>query len=68
MEAASFSVEVVDVPTMWRGAVRSIDDKLSVWDGLIVESARTAQCTVLYSEDFQNGRTFDGVTIRNPFV
>jgi predicted nucleic acid-binding protein len=68
MEAARFSVEMVDVPLIWRGAERSIENKLSFWDGLILESARTAQCTVLYSEDFQTGMTFDGVTVRNPFA
>jgi predicted nucleic acid-binding protein len=68
MVDSGFIVESLDVPLIWRGAARSIDDKLSFWDGLIVESARTAQCTVLYTEDLQNGRTFDGLTVRNPFA
>jgi predicted nucleic acid-binding protein len=68
MVDSGFIVESLDVPLIWRGAARSINDKLSFWDGLIVESARTAQCTVLYTEDLQNGRTFDGLTVRNPFA
>ena len=68
MEGASFFVESVDVPLIWRGAARSIDDKLSFWDGLIVESALAAQCTRLYTEDLQRGRTFESVTVVNPFV
>jgi predicted nucleic acid-binding protein len=40
---------------------------LSFYDGLIVAAARLANCRVLYSEDMQDGRVIDGVTIRNPF-
>jgi predicted nucleic acid-binding protein len=67
MEKASFTVEPIDVPLIWRAATRSADDKLSFWDALIVESASAAQCSVLYSEDLQHGRTFGNVTVRNPF-
>lgn len=67
LEGTSFTVQPVDVPLIWRGAQRSIDDQLSFWDGLIVESAREAGCTLLYSEDMQDGRSFDGVTVRSPF-
>jgi predicted nucleic acid-binding protein len=40
---------------------------LSLYDALIVASASLADCTVLYSEDMQDGQTIAGVTIRNPF-
>lgn len=39
----------------------------SFWDALIVRMAQKAACTVLYSEDMQNGRKIDGVRIINPF-
>lgn len=68
MEGASFVIQQVDVPLIWRGATRSIEDKLTFWDGLIVETAREAACSVLYTEDLQAGRVFDGLTIRNPFA
>lgn len=67
-EGAGFFVQTVDAPLVWRGAARSIQDKLSFWDGLIVESALAAQCEVLYSEDMQDGRAFDSLTVRNPFT
>jgi predicted nucleic acid-binding protein len=67
MEGASFRVEGINAPLIWRAAARSIEDKLSIWDALIVESALAAQCSVLYSEDLQHGRTFGNVTVRNPF-
>jgi predicted nucleic acid-binding protein len=41
---------------------------LNIYDALIVASAQRAKCRVLYSEDMQDGRSFDGgLTIRNPF-
>jgi predicted nucleic acid-binding protein len=67
MEGSGIRVQVLDPPLIWRAATRSINDKLSFWDGLIVESAIAAQCSVLYTEDMQHGRTFGSVTVRNPF-
>jgi predicted nucleic acid-binding protein len=68
MERSGFIVETTDVPLVWRAANRSIEDKLSFWDSLIVESAIAAQCSVLYTEDLQHGRRFDGLTVVNPFA
>lgn len=42
--------------------------RLSWYDSLIVASAIEGQCDVLYSEDFQDGQQFGGVTIANPFA
>lgn len=41
--------------------------QLSFWDGLIVRSALASGCNVLYSEDMQHGRRFEGLRIVNPF-
>jgi predicted nucleic acid-binding protein len=38
-----------------------------IYDSMIIASALEAGCTVLYSEDMQDGQTIDGLTIRNPF-
>ncbi len=41
----------------------------AVYDAMIVASALVAKCTILYSEDMQDGQVIDGqLTIRNPFV
>jgi predicted nucleic acid-binding protein len=42
--------------------------KLNFWDSLIVRTALTSGCSVLYTEDMQHGRRFDGLQIVNPFV
>ncbi|MGH2829047.1 MAG: PIN domain-containing protein [Actinomycetota bacterium] len=41
--------------------------RVSLWDALILRSASVLGCAVLWSEDLQDGRTYDGVTVRNPF-
>jgi predicted nucleic acid-binding protein len=39
-----------------------------IYDALIVASALEAKCTILYSEDMQDGQVIDhGLAIRNPF-
>lgn len=39
-----------------------------IYDALIVASALEARCTILYSEDMQDGQVIDkSLTIRNPF-
>ncbi|MGA2021705.1 MAG: PIN domain-containing protein [Candidatus Sulfotelmatobacter sp.] len=39
-----------------------------IYDALMVASALEARCTILYSEDMQDGQVIDNrLTIRNPF-
>jgi|SRR5208283_940958 len=39
-----------------------------IYDALVIASALQATCTILYSEDMQDGQIIDeGLTIRNPF-
>jgi predicted nucleic acid-binding protein len=41
---------------------------VSIYDALVVAAAISARCDVLYSEDMQDGRSFDaGPRIENPF-
>lgn len=42
--------------------------QLSHWDALIVAAAERCGCRWLLSEDFQEGRSFGGVTVVNPFT
>lgn len=42
--------------------------RLSVYDGMIVAAALTANCDILYSEDMHHGLIVDGrLQIVNPF-
>jgi len=42
--------------------------RMSWCDSLILAAAAEASCSLLYSEDFQHGRTIGDVEIRNPFI
>ncbi len=39
-----------------------------IYDSTIIASALSAGCTILYSEDMQDGQRIGGLTIRNPFT
>ena len=42
--------------------------QISYWDALIVAAALLSGCDILYTEDLENGRTFeDQLTVVNPF-
>ncbi len=40
---------------------------LSIWDALVVASARAAGCRHLLTEDLQHGQDLDGLVVVNPF-
>lgn len=44
------------------------ETQYTFFDALVVASAVSNACSVLYTEDMQAGRVIRGVTIRNPFV
>ncbi len=69
--------------SMWRSGVEIIpttitamiaavdvatDHRLSIWDSVVVAVAAEAGCNLLLSEDLQDGFTWGGVTVANPFV
>ena len=50
-----------------RAIMLARDHGLSFYNALIVSAAQDAACQILYSEDLQHGRRFEGLTIENPF-
>jgi predicted nucleic acid-binding protein len=42
--------------------------RLALWDSVILAAAAQADCRMLLSEDMQDGFTWRGVSIRNPFA
>ena len=44
------------------------DHGLTIWDSVILAAAAEAECRLLLSEDFQEGFTWRGVTVTNPFA
>ena len=51
-------------------AGRSVEARyrLSWWDSLIVAAAQLQGCTLLLTEDMQDGANYGGVTVRSPFT
>lgn len=44
------------------------DHRLSIWDAVILSAAAEGGCRLLLSEDLQDGFTWNGVTVANPFA
>jgi predicted nucleic acid-binding protein len=44
------------------------DHRFGIWDAVILAAAAEARCRLLLSEDLQEGFTWSGVTVTNPFV
>ena len=65
---AAWSVVDSDV-TLVEGAMeRSIRNRLSIWDAMVIEAALRAGARTLYSEDLTHGQRFDTLTVINPFL
>lgn len=56
-------------PSVLRAAIDvAADHTLSIWDAIILSASSAAGCRLLLSEDLQNGFTWNGVTVANPFA
>lgn len=44
------------------------DHRLGIWDAVVLAVASQSGCRLLLSEDLQDGFTFAGVTVVNPFA
>lgn len=64
----SWTVIVNDGASVLRAVDLEDRTSLSFWDGLIIDAARSADATLLYSEDLGHGQRYGGVEVRNPFA
>jgi predicted nucleic acid-binding protein len=50
-------------------AMRAVEDHhLSFWDAMLWATAKRAGCTLLFSEDLQDGRHLEGMLFVDPFA
>ncbi len=42
--------------------------QLSFWDSLIISAAKSAKCSMVLTEDMNDGQVIEGVKIQNPFT
>ena len=64
---ANYHLVILDVEDVLAAIDLHRLHQVSFWDALIVRAAKEGGCSVVYSEDLQDGRTIDGVRIVNPF-
>jgi predicted nucleic acid-binding protein len=64
---AAFDVVTPDAELVLEAIALARRDQVSLWDALVVAAARRARCSVLLSEDLQDGRRFGALRVENPF-
>jgi predicted nucleic acid-binding protein len=63
----AFPVIETSAGVMLAAADLATDHRLAIWDAVIVSATAEAGCRLLLSEDLQEGFTWKGVTVTNPF-
>ena len=63
----AFTLIETSAEVMLAAADLATAHQLSIWDSVILSAAAEAGCRLLLSEDLQEGFTWRGVTVTNPF-
>ncbi len=64
----AFSLLETSPQTMLAAADLAVTHQFGIWEAVILSAAAEADCTLLLSEDMQEGFIWQGVTIANPFA
>lgn len=64
----TFAVIGTSMVIMAAAADLAHDHQLSIWDAVMLAAAADGGCRLLLSEDLQDGFTWRGVTVANPFA
>ncbi len=64
----TFSVVETSSEAMLAAADLAMNHQLGIWDAVILSAAAQGGCRLLLSEDLQEGFTWAGVTVVNPFA
>lgn len=62
-----FRVQEISVHLLRNAFATAARWRITYWDAAVVEAARAADCSILLSEDLQDGMDFAGVRVTNPF-
>lgn len=76
--APTFAAQVIVDLSRWTTHMIGVNDilsaieicqryELSFWDALIVQSAKSLGCEVLWTEDLNAGQVYEGIRVINPF-
>lgn len=64
----AFAVAITTETAMTAAIDLAADHRLGIWDSVMLAVAAEDGCRLLLSEDFQDGFTWGGVTVANPFA
>lgn len=64
----AFALVETSPSAMLTAADLATDHQLGIWDAVVLAASAEAGCRLLLSEDFQDGFTWGGVTVTNPFA
>ncbi len=65
---SAFQLMETSAETLLSAVDLATDHHLGVWDAIVLSAAAQAGCSLLLSEDLQEGFTWGGVTVTNPFA
>ena len=63
-----FATPATDIDTFTLALDLAARHRLQIWDAVILAAAAEAGCSLLLSEDMQDGFTWRGVAVANPFA
>lgn len=66
-DLSQWHVHVPDVDDILEAVRVQQRNKLSFWDSLIIWSAKSLGCEVVWTEDLSHGRSYEGVKVLSPF-
>lgn len=64
----AYAVAETSAAVMVSATDLAADHGLSIWDSVVLAASAEAECRLLLSEDLQEGFTWRGVTVTNPFA
>jgi predicted nucleic acid-binding protein len=64
----AYSLADTSLEVLLQAADLASDHGLSIWDAVVISAAAEAGCRLLLSEDLQDGFTWRGITVTNPFA
>lgn len=64
----AFPLIETSAEVMLAAADLATDHQLGIWDSVILSAAAESGCRLLLTEDLQEGFTWKGVTVTNPFA
>jgi len=64
----SYSTVETSATVMLGATDLACDHGLTIWDSVVLAASAEAKCRLLLSEDLQEGFTWRGVTVTNPFA